>query len=111
LNKEEEMKLATSTILAATLLAGSIFAGAQNQPTNNYNDQAGPHSMSSQAMPGGGVSEFHPMVAAQAAVDSTVRHEDRAQQQDRKQQKTDYNKNPYWEPKDWNYIVSESAGH
>ena len=103
------MKLTTSTILAASLLAGSILVNAQSQPTNNYDDQARPQSMSTSTMNAVG-DDFHPMIGTAGASDSDQRKQEDTLKQKDEQKAPDYSKNPFWEPKDWHYIESTTGG-
>jgi hypothetical protein len=105
------MKLATSTVLAAALLAGSVFVNAQSQTANSYNDRTQPQSIASPAMneAGGG---FSAMVGTPAAADSHLRQQDKSgvQREQKQMAPDDPRKNPYWEPKDWHYIISNGGG-
>ncbi len=103
------MKLTTSTVLAASLLAGSLFVNAQSQPTSNYDEQNRPQSMSTSAMSGAG-EDFHAMIGTAAASDSDHRKQEDTFQQKDEQKAPDYSKNPFWEPKDWHYIESTAGG-
>jgi hypothetical protein len=102
------MKLTTSTVLAAALLAGSLLANAQTQTFDNQ-DHTRPQSMASPAV--GGASEsfsgegLHPMIGTPA-----IRQDDNSKQTDQKQTRPNYNKSPYWDPKDYTYLENEIGG-
>ena len=104
------MKFMTSTVLAAALLAGSLLANAQNQTNNNYDRQALPNSVAAPAAVGSD-DGFHPMIGTPAMhQDDAARQDDRSKQQEHRLAPDDPKKNPYWEPKDFNYIEEQIGG-
>ncbi|MGA2991806.1 MAG: hypothetical protein ABSD88_15130 [Candidatus Korobacteraceae bacterium] len=102
------MKLTTSTVLAAALLAGSLLANAQTQTLDNQ-DHTRSQSMASPAMSGAAESfsgeGLHPMVGAPA-----IRQDGNSKPTDQKQARPDYKKSPYWDPKDFTYLESQIGG-
>ncbi len=107
------MKMRTNILLATAVLAGSILASAQTT-TQGFEDATHPDNMAAPAANGGGAYEPSITGAAQSNQDNTFRdtsNRDNGNRDDNKQvAPDDPRKNPYWEPKDWNYISKESVG-
>ena len=99
------MKLKTGTLVAAAVLAASMFANAQTAPPNNY-EFTPPEAVAQPAMNSGAL---HGMIGSTPATNDNAQHmEDNhngSKKNDHKQlAPDDPRKNPFWEPKDWNLI-------
>ncbi len=107
------MKMRTNILLATAVLAGSILASAQTT-TQGSEDAIRPDSMAAPAANGGSAYEPFNTGTAQPNDNNTFRDKsnaDTSSQDDNKQMApADSQKNPYWEPKDWNYINNDNVG-
>jgi hypothetical protein len=107
------MKMRTNILLATAVLAGSILASAQTT-TQGSEDATRPDNMAAPIANGGGAYEPTITGTAQPNHDNTFRdksNRDTGNRDDNQQIAPDNpQKNPYWEPKDWNYISNNNVG-
>ena len=102
------MKLTLSTVLATALLAASAFANAQaTTPTGNQ-ELTPPQAMAAPTVKAGG----YDALIAPAVIGNSVRTgEDTSKKDDtNRMAPDDPRKNPYWDPKDYRYIMQNSGG-
>ena len=105
------MKLKTGTLVAAAVLAASMFANAQTAMPN-YNQGTTPEAVTppeAVAQPAMNGGALHGMIGSTPATNDNAQHmEDNhngSKKNDHKQlAPDDPRKNPFWEPKDWNLI-------
>lgn len=107
------MKMRTNILLATAVLAGSILASAQTT-TQGSEDATRQDNMAAPVANGGGAYEPFNTGTARPNDNNTFRDKSNADtnsQDDNKQMApADPQKNPYWEPRDWNYINNDNVG-
>jgi hypothetical protein len=107
------MKTKTNLLLATAVLAGSVLASAQ-MTTPGAEDATHPDNMTAPLANGGGTYEATISGTAQPNQDNAFRDQsnrDTSNRNDNQQiAPDDPQKNPYWEPRDWNYIRNDAGG-
>jgi hypothetical protein len=97
------MKTSSILALAATLALGVSLSAQTSQSTDTTTPDSGSSMIASSKKPARTTKQN---TSDPAATNSTSQFSDSTEAN----QPVDYSKNPYWAPRDWNYIEENATG-